>query len=671
MIALLMVSLNAEDSEAANQISGECGQDATDTTPATHVTFSFDESTGVMTINGDGAMKDYGNIADRPWNSYKDDIKTVVITGVSSVGKYAFDGCSSLQSILLGDSVTEIKDFAFQHCESLTYVDLNKVETLHTQTFFDCKNLKDVVINESTKRIGMQSFEDCISLESIIVPDSITYLGSNVFDYSSLKRISVGNGLSSAVFNKLNHSFNGPMYDTDGTTELNRDGVKGCVFLKVDGKLVKQETYRATFVVNSSNWKILQYGVGETIASPTPTKDGQTFERWNPALPATMPAENVTFNAVWSVKLTIKCVDMNGNPIAEDIIRNIECGSEYREEAPVIVGYVPEEQILEGKVNDEDSTVYLVYKHCYEIVFDPNNGDEPSRYSVEEGKTVAEPTNPIKEGFTFEGWLLNGVEYDFNKPVTSNITLVAKWATIQYTITIAGEGVTVKNGEDIIASGTTVDYDTILTIILSEKTGHTGTVKVGDEVINGIWTVKGDVTFTGSYSINSYKITFDTDGGSEIPEMTIEFDGTVATPENPTKEGYTFAGWDKEIPATMPAENLTIKATWIINQYTITIVGEGVTVKNGDAAISNGDKVNYSTELTITIAEKEGYTGIVKIGDAVVSGSWKVTENITVTGAYTENPEDSKSDSNTLIITGVVVTIIVVAIVGFFIINRH
>lgn len=81
--------------------------------------------------------------------------------------------------------------------------------------------------------------------------------------------------------------------------------------------------------------------------------------------------------------------------------------------------------------------------------------------------------------------------------------------------------------------------------------------------------------------------------------------------------------------------------------------------------------MNHGTELTITIAEKEGYTGIVKIGDAVVSGSWKVMENITVTGTYTENPKDSESDSNTLIIAGVVVAIIIVAIIGFFIINRR
>lgn len=234
------------------------------------------------------------------------------------------------------------------------------------------------------------------------------------------------------------------------------------------------------------------------------------------------------------MKLTIKCVDEYGNQIAEDIVKNIECGSEYREEAPVINGYAPEKSVLEGSVSNEDSTVYLVYKRCYEVVFDPNNGKGSSKCSVEQGKTVTELADPIKEGYTFEGWFLDGTEYDFSRPVTDNITLVAKWTAIQ---------------------------------------------------------------------------------------------------------------------------------------YTIMIVGEGVTVKNGDIVISNGDKVDHGTELTIMIAEKDGYTDTVKIGETVVSGSWKVTEDITVTGIYTKNTEDS--DSNALIITGVAAVIIIVAITGFFIINRR
>ena len=77
-------------------------------------------------------------------------------------------------------------------------------------------------------------------------------------------------------------------------------------------------------------------------------------------------------------------------------------------------------------------------------------------------------------------------------------------------------------------------------------------------------------TITAKWKINQYTITFDTDGGTTIDPITQDYNTAVTAPANPTKEGYTFDGWDKAIPSTMPAINQTITAQWIINQYTIT-----------------------------------------------------------------------------------------------------
>lgn len=72
------------------------------------------------------------------------------------------------------------------------------------------------------------------------------------------------------------------------------------------------------------------------------------------------------------------------------------------------------------------------------------------------------------------------------------------------------------------------------------------------------------------WTINSYTLTFDTDGGSTIQSITAEYGTPLTKPENPTKPGNKFLSWDKTFPATMPAENLTLKAIYDTDIHTIT-----------------------------------------------------------------------------------------------------
>ncbi len=111
-----------------------------------------------------------------------------------------------------------------------------------------------------------------------------------------------------------------------------------------------------------------------------------------------------------------------------------------------------------------------------------------------------------------------------------------------------------------------------------------------------------DMTVKAQWQINQYTITFNTNGGTTISPITQNYNTAINKPSDPTKEGYTFAGWDATIPDLMPAENITINALWTTNQYTITFDTDGGTTI---APISQ----DYGTSVTAPAnPTKTGYT---------------------------------------------------------------
>ena len=120
-------------------------------------------------------------------------------------------------------------------------------------------------------------------------------------------------------------------------------------------------------------------------------------------------------------------------------------------------------------------------------------------------------------------------------------------------------------------------HNNILTLrgALFTRVGYTqvgwSTVDGGEKVYDfkDIYTKNEALTLYPVWNTNKYTIAFDTNGGSEIAPITQDYGTEITAPDKPTRKGYTFKGWDKAIPETMPAENITVKAQWEINQYTI------------------------------------------------------------------------------------------------------
>ena len=184
-----------------------------------------------------------------------------------------------------------------------------------------------------------------------------------------------------------------------------------------------------------------------------------------------------------------------------------------------------------------------------------NSGNVTS-YTYGVGATL--PTDVTRTGYTFKGWydnkaLAGSPVTAISNTETGNKEYWAKWEINQYTVTVKPE-----NGEADITI--TQDYGTVITA--PEAPTREGYTFIGwDKEIPTTMPAE-NMTVTAQWEINQYKITFDTNGGSEIAPITQDYGTAITAPADPTREGYTFIGWDKEIPATMPAENITLKAKW-------------------------------------------------------------------------------------------------------------
>lgn len=198
-----------------------------------------------------------------------------------------------------------------------------------------------------------------------------------------------------------------------------------------------------------------------------------------------------------------------------------------------------------------------IYGNTTGVIVTYKDGDsEYAKQVLPSGTLATRPDAPAATpNYTFGGWnKADGTAWDYaSDKVTDNITLYAKWAANTYTITFDTAG-----GSEI--APITQDYGTVITA--PEAPTREGYTFIGwDKEIPTTMPAE-NMTVTAQWEINQYTITFDTAGGSEIAPITQDYGTAITAPANPTREGYTFIGWDREIPTTMPAENITLKAQW-------------------------------------------------------------------------------------------------------------
>ena len=219
---------------------------------------------------------------------------------------------------------------------------------------------------------------------------------------------------------------------------------------------------------------------------------------------------------------------------------------------------------------------------------------------VQAGEKAIEPDVPSRQGYQFTDWYLDDTKYDFNTAVTGNMTLTARWTVNQYTITFD------TNGGSAVAP-ITQDYGTDITAPADPTRG--GYTFIGWDKAIPATMPAGDMTLTAQWRINRYTVTFDTDGGSAVAPITQDYGTAITAPADPTREGYTFMGWDKEIPTTMPAGDMTITAKWKDSEKP---TGEIKISKNSWKSFLNnitfGLFFKDTQTVTITAADNSGET---------------------------------------------------------------
>ena len=133
---------------------------------------------------------------------------------VTSIGLYAFCGCSSLTSVTIGNSVTSIGDNAFAYCSSLTSITIpNSVTSVGSVAFSNCSSLTSVTIGNSVTSIGYEAFGDCSSLTSITIPNSVTSIGDNAFsNCSSLTKTNYTGDIAGWCNIKFGDPYTNPIY---------------------------------------------------------------------------------------------------------------------------------------------------------------------------------------------------------------------------------------------------------------------------------------------------------------------------------------------------------------------------------------------------------------------------------------------------------------------------
>ena len=567
----------------------------------------------------------------------------VIPDSVTELGVAAFQLCSKIENIVIGSGISRIESYAFAECEGLTTLDIpENIETIGNCAFIYCYGLTDtLVIPENVTRIESDAFAGCWNIKDVYLSETIEEIGEYAFslnyDYGDCGPVDI------------------TLHCVENSYAFNWAVANG---FKISTDMTIVGHYKISYMTNGGtilDGSVTEYEEGVGAVLPTNvTKEGYTFEGWyaDETFSGSRvysigkdEAGNKTFFAKWKAKNYKIDYELNGgtnnskNPTDYTVEDTIVLYDPVREGYDFL-GWYDENGNLVQRVEDltGDQKIHAEWNpKDYDINYNGNGGtikgDYVPSYDIESDTIVLPDIE--KDHYEFDGWYTDE-KYTEKVSVipagsTGDRTFYAKWKPIKYSISYEADGGLVEAGA---AESYTIESADI-TLPTANKQGYRfdGWYENEEFTGNSVTVIPkgstGNKTFYAKWVVNQYSIVFDTAGGSKIDMITQDYASEVTAPADPVREGYTFVGWDKEIPTTMPARNMTVTAQWKINQYTITFDAAG---GSEIAAITQ----DYASEVTAPAAPaREGYTFVgwdkeipatMPARNMTITAQWKINQ---------------------------------------------
>ena len=572
---------------------------------------------------------------------------------VTSIGGYAFYGCTGLTSIEIPNSVTSIGDYAFSGCWGLTSVEIpNSVTSIGEDAFNGCSGLTSVEIPNSVTSIGEDAFYNCRGLTSIVIPNSVTSIGDDTFSFCS--------GLKSVVI-------------PNSVTSIGDDAFYGCTGLTsiiVDENNTKYDSRENCNAIIETATNTLIAGCNNTTIPGSVTSIGKYAFYKCTGLTSVVIPNSVTSIGSYAFS---SCTGLTSIEIPNSVTR-IDYGAFFRCSGLTSV-VIPNSVTSIG----DDAFYYCSGLTSVEIPDNVTSIGEAAFFGCS-GLTSVEIPNSVTSIGDYAFYQCSGLT---SVVIPNSVTSIGEAAfygctgLTSITSLIPSDKLFVvdpyvflnvnKNActlyipagakETYASTESWGEFENIIELykvtfsIDGEEVAVYG-IKEGDKIVYPdvderegytlVWTSGIDImpseniVIEGTFSVNTYTVTYTVDGEYYATDS-IAYGSEVVLRDEPARLGYTFSGWS-EVPKTMPANDIVIEGAFIVNNYTVTY-----TVDN---EIYATDSIAYGSEVVLRDElVKEGYTfsgwseapETMPANDIVIEGTFSVntyTVTYTVDGEY-------------------------------------